>query len=87
MPIESGLAPKPAQQAFRKEIEADLVSSRAHTPRRLFMNDASNVYGGFEECLGFIGSSETDATEALCANRTLPEISEIAQLLKPNATR
>jgi len=40
----------------------------------LFMDDAGNVYGGYDEFLYFVGSSGTDAIEALCSNRALPEI-------------
>lgn len=42
----------------------------------LFMDEASNVYGGFDQFLCFVGSSGADAVEALCTNRPLPEIPE-----------
>lgn len=42
----------------------------------LFMDDAGTIYGGFDEFLCVVGSSGADAIEAICANRTLPEIPE-----------
>ncbi|MGI4759080.1 MAG: SUKH-3 domain-containing protein [Janthinobacterium lividum] len=43
----------------------------------LFIDDAGNVYGGFDDFLCFIGSNGVDAIEALCSNRPTPEIPEI----------
>jgi hypothetical protein len=40
----------------------------------LFMDDTGNVYGGFDEFLCFVGNNGADAIEALCSNKTLPEI-------------
>ncbi|MGI4874290.1 MAG: SUKH-3 domain-containing protein [Janthinobacterium lividum] len=40
----------------------------------LFMDDAGQVYGGFDDFLCVIGSSGLAAIEAICLNRSMQEI-------------